>query len=225
MIRAARFLGLTILLAWTANAAAQTAAPSLLAQAVVATLLAKTDYAFDYQLETSRATWQARFEPDASPQLRLVSPQRDDLAGDQRRAFDRMAEDFEGVSWCASEGMGHVADVRLLREDDTSATYSFQPTRESVRGEQAQRFVERLRGEVTVTKAAPDVTRVRLFTPEAFDPMPLVRLERLNIVVLCQAAPNGRRYAAETTTEIRGNALGQAFDERSVQRARNLRAS
>ncbi len=87
-----------------------------------------------------------------------------------------MAEDFEGVSWCASEGMGHVADVRLLREDNVSATYSFQPTRESVRGEQAQRFAERLRGEVTVLKASPDITRVRLYVPESFSPLPLVRL-------------------------------------------------
>ncbi len=91
-----------------------------------------------------------------------------------------------------------------------------------MRGEQARRFVERLRGEVTIAKATPDVTRVRLFTPESFDPVPLVRVERLNIVINCQAAPNGRRYAAETVTDIRGSALGQAFDERSVQRARNL---
>jgi hypothetical protein len=136
-----------------------------------------------------------------------------------------MSEDFEGVSWCASEGMGRVTDVRLLREDDASATYAFQPTRESVRGEQAQRFAERLRGEVTVLKAAPDITRVRLYVPEAFSPFPLVRLESLNIVITCQAAPNGRRYAAETTTAIRGGAFGQTFDERSVQRARNLSAS
>ena len=67
-----------------------------------------------------------------------------------------MAEDFEGVSWCASEGMGRVADVRLLREDETSVTYAFQPTRESVHGEQAQRFASRLRGEVTVLRASPD---------------------------------------------------------------------
>lgn len=221
MIRV-RFLALAALLALAPSAGAQSAAPALLTQAVAATVAAKADYAFDYELDARETNWRARFDPGASPTLRLVSPQRSDLSGDQRRAFDRVAEDFEGVSWCASENMGRVADVRLLREDEASATYSFQPTRESVRGEQARRFVERMRGEVTVSKAAPDVTRVRLFTPETFDPMPLVRLERLNIVITCQPAPNGRRYAAETVTDIRGSALGQAFEERSVQRARNL---
>ncbi len=197
----------------------------MLTQAVAATQAAKADYAFDYELNTSKANWNARFDPSATPHLRMVTPARDALSNDERRAFDRMAEDFEGVSWCASEGMGRVADVRLLREDATSATYSFQPTRESVRGEQARRFAERLRGEVTVLKATPDIARVRLFVPEGFSPAPLVRLDSLNVVITCQTAPNGRRYAAETTTVMRGSAFGQAFDERSVQRARNLSGS
>lgn len=210
---------------FAATTAAQSVGPALLTQAVAATQAAKADYAFDYELNTSKANWRARFDPGATPRLRMIAPARDSLSNDERRAFDRMAEDFEGVSWCASDGMGRVADVRLLREDETSATYTFQPTRESVRGEQARRFADRLRGEVTVLKGTPDITRVRLFVPESFSPAPLVRLDSLNVVITCQAAPNGRRYAAETVTTMRGNALGQAFDERSVQRARNLSAS
>ena len=225
MFRVVRVLACAAVAIFAANAAAQSAGPALLTQAVAATQAAKADYAFDYELNTSKANWNARFDPSATPHLRMVTPARDALSNDERRAFDRMAEDFEGVSWCASEGMGRVADVRLLREDATSATYSFQPTRESVRGEQARRFAERLRGEVTVLKATPDIARVRLFVPEGFSPAPLVRLDSLNVVITCQTAPNGRRYAAETTTVMRGNAFGQAFDERSVQRARNLSAS
>jgi hypothetical protein len=222
MFRTIRLLTIVGLAAFTATAAAQSAGSALLTQAVAATQAAKLDYAFDFELNTSKANWRARFDPAASPQLRLVAPQRSDLDSDQRRAFDRMAEDFEGVSWCASEGMGRVSDVRLLREDETSATYAFQPTRESIRGEQAQRFADRLRGEVTVSKATPDITRVRIFTPEAFSPLPLVRLDSLNIVITCHAAPNGRRYAAETVSHMRGSAFGQDFDERTTQRARNL---
>ncbi|MGD9980621.1 MAG: hypothetical protein AB7H66_05145 [Hyphomonadaceae bacterium] len=210
------------LAAFAALAAAQSVVPALLAQAVAATQVAKADYAFDLELDTSDINWRARFQPGPAPQLRLVSPRRDELENDERRAFDRLAEDYEGLSWCASEGMGRVADVRLVREDATSATYSFQPTRESIRGEQAQRFADRLRGEVTVVKAAPDIARIRIFTPAPFDPLPLVRVEHINILITCQSAPNGRRYAAETTTAIRGSAFGQPFDERSVQRARNL---
>lgn len=198
------------------------ALPSVLMQAVATTEAAKAAYAFDFDLDTSKQNWRARFDPNSSPNLRLVQPRREDLKGDERRAFDRMAEQMEGVSWCASENMGRVTGVRLVREDEASATYAFQPTPESIRGEQARRFAERLRGEFTVTKTDPDITRVRLYTPEPFTAMAVARIERVNIVITCQTAPNGRRYAAETVTEIRGSALGQAFDERSVQRTRNL---
>lgn len=222
MVRILRIVTILVGFGFAAAAAAQSVGAALLTQAVAATQAAKADYAFDLEINTSDANWRARFDPGASPRLRLVSPSRSELDNDQRRAFDRMAADFEGVSWCASEGMSRVADVRLVREDETTATYSFQPTRESVRGEQARRFADRMRGEVTLLKSAPDIARVRLYIPEAFSPMPLVRLDALNIVITCHAAPNGRRYAADVATDVRGSAFGQAFNERSSQRTRNL---
>lgn len=219
-IRTFLFLTVTFALVW--SAAAQQAGPALLAQAVSATQVARADYAFDFDLETSKQNWRARYEPAASPRLRLIQPRREELENEERRAFDRMAEQMDGVSWCASENIGRVADIRLLRENEASATYAFQPTTESIRGEQARRFADRLRGEMTLIKANPDISRVRLFTPTALNPMPFVRVDHLNINISCQTAPNGRRYAAETVTELRGVAFGQAFEERSVQRARNL---
>ncbi|HET9231633.1 MAG TPA: hypothetical protein VFO00_10125 [Vitreimonas sp.] len=224
MFRIVRASVIAAVAAFAAGAAAQSAGPALLANAVSATQAAKADYAFDFELDTSKQNWRARFEPNASPRLRLVQPRREELKGDERRAFDRIAEQMEGVSWCASENIARVDDLTLVREDEASAVYSFQPNAESIRGEQARRFADRLRGEMTLLKATPDITRVRVYTPRAFEPMPLVRVNELNIVITCQAAPNGRRFAAETVTTIRGSALGQAFNERSVQRARNLAA-
>lgn len=207
-------------------AAAQNAAgPALLTQAVAATAAAKADYAFDFQIDSAKVNWTARFDPAASPRLRLMQPRREELRNEERRAFDRLSADFEGLSWCASEHLARVADVRLLREDATSATYAFQPTPESIRGEQARQFADHLRGEMTIDKGARDITRVRLYTPEAFSPFPLVRVDSANIAIACASAPNGRRYAAETITALRGSAFGQNFDERSVQRAQNLRAT
>jgi hypothetical protein len=225
MFRTVWIAACAALLAFAGLAAAQSAGAAALAQAVQATAAAETAYAFDVEIDTSKLNWRARFDPDATPRLRLISPRRDELEGGQRRAFDRIAEDYEGVSWCASEHLGRVSDVRLVREDAASAVYAFQPTRESIRGDEARQFAQHLRGEMTVDKAAQDVTRVRLYTPAAFSPFPLVRVDYTNIVITCAAAPNGRRFAAETVSEFRGSALGQAFDERSVQRQRNLSAS
>lgn len=205
-------------------ASSQTAAPAVLAQAVAMTQAAKADYAFDLDVETSRQTWRARFEPGRTPRLRLLQPRLESLESDERRAFDRLAANMEGVSWCASEGMSRIGDVRLVREDEESATYSFQPTRDSVRGEQAQRFANRLRGEITLLTSSPDIARIRIYAPQAFSPLPLVDVQHVDVAITCQEAPNGRRYAAQTVTEVRGTAFGRRFDERSVQRARNLAA-
>lgn len=222
MFRIVRAATAAAVAAFAAIAAAQSGAPSLLASAVSATEAAKADYAFDYELDTSKQTWRARFDPTATPRLKLVQPRRETLKGDERRAFDSLAEQMEGVSWCASENVGRAGNVQLVREDDATAVYSFQPTAESIRGEQARRFADRLRGELTMIKATPDISRIRLYAPEPFSPLPLVRVDEVNIAIACQTAPNGRRYAAETVTTIRGSAVGQNFNERSVQRARNL---
>lgn len=209
---------------YAAIAAAQSTAPAFLTSAVAATQAAKIDYAFDFEIDTSKQNWRAHFDPNRTPRLALLQPRRDELKGDERRAFDRLAEQMEGLSWCASENMARVRDVGLVREDETTAIYSFQPTAESVRGEQARRFADRLRGELTLTKAAPDVSRIRFYTPEAFTPLPMTRVDEVNIAITCQTAPNGRRFAAEIVTTVRGTAWGQAFNERSVQRTRNLAA-
>lgn len=221
IVRAATFAAVAL---FAGAVAAQQAPATILAAAVAATQSAKADYAFDYELDTAKQNWRARFDPAATPHLQLVQPRPDQLKGDERRAFDNIAHQMEGVSWCASENMGRVTNIRLLREDDASATYAFQPTPESIRSEQARRFANQLHGEATLTKANPDITRVRLYAPAAFSPFPLVNVARFNIVISCASAPNGRRYAAETTTQIAGSAFGQSFDQQSVQRMRNLAA-
>ncbi len=222
MFRIVRTVSVAAVCMFAAAAAAQSGARALLSAAVAATQAAKTDYAFDLNLETPKQTWSARFEPHATPRLRLVQPRRDELTNDERRAFDRLAEQMEGVSWCASEGLGRVDAVSLVREDETSAVYAFQPSAESVRGQQARRFADRLRGELTLLKASPDIARIRIYAPQPFSPMPLVRVETLDVAIACQTAPNGRRYAADTVTVVRGRAFGQAFNERTAQHARNL---
>ncbi|MCR6645651.1 MAG: hypothetical protein NVV62_14615 [Terricaulis sp.] len=199
-------------------------APAALAQAIALTDAANAPYAFDIELESSRMQWRARFQPEASPRVRLIAPAREDLTSDQRRAFDRFADSTEGVSWCASTFLGRIADVRLVREDEASAHYTFQPTRESIRSADGRRYAQHMRGEFTLNKANADITRMRIHAPAAFDAMPLVRVERFSLTIDCALAPNGRRFAAQTVTELQGRAFGQNFGDRTIQRAANLSA-
>lgn len=210
--------------AFCVSATAQTSPlPLALQQAISATVTAKTPYAFDLELITEQRNWRAHFEPDERPRLRLTAPAREALSAEDQRAFDRIAEQLEGLSWCAGETMSRVANVRLVRENDLEAVYAFQPTRASIRGP-ARRFAPHLRGEFTLIKSGPDISRLRIHMPQPFSPAPLIDVSRIEIGIVCALAPNGRFYAAETTSDVRGSAFGQAFDDRRTQRARNLTA-
>ena len=219
MFRRFRFALLVTVAAALAITAATAQAPSPLAAAIAATQAAKTAYNFDYVLGTSKQNWRAQFDArSAPPRLHLVEPRRETLPSGEQHTFDALARRMEGVSWCASEGLDRVANLRLVRDDGATALYSFQPTRE-----QAQGAAQHLRGELTLIKAGPDIAAIRFFAPQPFSPIPLTRLEALDTIVRCEVAPNGRRYAAETVITMRGSALGQNFNERSVTRTTNLR--
>jgi hypothetical protein len=204
--------------------AQQTAAPAALLSAVSATQSAKAPYAFDFDFQSTSATLRAHFDPKATPHVTMVAPAQDHLSNDQRRVFDALQQQLDGLSWCAGERMGHIANMRLLREDADSATYSFQPTRESMRGQVAQ-YADRLRGELTILKANPDISALHIFTPTAFDPIPFVHIANVDVAITCVAAPNGRRYAARTVSQTIGSALGQTINEHNVQRVSNLSAA
>ena len=214
-------------------------APPALSQAVSATRAVKADYAFDLQMNSANQNWRAHYQPTGSPRLRLIEPTT--LDKDAQGRFNTMAASSEGVRWCASDDMASAQNVRFLREDESSATYAFQPSAEMMRrgqgggaqgGQRAQAqslfqgggASNRMQGEFTITKQNPDITQMRIFTPQAFSPMPMVRMERISFTIRCAVAPNGRRYAAETEMEMRISALGRRYDQHSVQRATNLTA-
>jgi hypothetical protein len=213
-----------LLLAISAFAMAQSnQLPQPLSRAISATQGAQTSYLFDFDYASGAENFSARFDPRAQPRLRLLAPNRDALSADMRESFDYFAETLSGVTWCAGAHMAHVANARLLREDETTATYSFQPTRESVTGAQTRRVVSHLRGEFTLNKASSDVTRIRLFAPRPFSPALGANVEIYALTTTCAAAPNGRYYGSEIVHESRGSAFGRPFNVRTVRRLRDVR--
>jgi hypothetical protein len=210
------------LLGVAAATAPQPAPPAALNAAIAATNAARTAYAFDMDIRSSKIDWRTHFDPRATPHLQLVQPTLASLRTDERRTFHDAGRRMEGVPWCASAEMGHIASVRVLHDDADAITYAFQPTRDSIRSEQARQFANQLRGEFILTKSNPDIARIHIFAPAPFSPALLVNITRMDIVITCANAPNNRRYAAETVTEIAGAALGHTFSERSMQRTHDL---
>lgn len=213
-----------IALASVASAQQNNTPPPALLAAIAATQGAKVAYAFDYSFASAQANVSAHFDPKATPQLRLTGVDETQLRNDQRQMLNQLRQQVDGVSWCAGERMAHIAHAQLIREDATTATYSFQPTRDSTRGQAAQ-YADRLRGEITITKSNPDVTAIHIFTPTAFDPIPFVHIANVDARVTCELAPNGRRYAAQTVSQTSGSGFGQSLDQRNVQHVTNLSAA
>lgn len=197
--------------------------PQAVSRAISASQSAQASYAFEFDYASGAESFSARFDPRSEPRLRLISPGRAALSEDLRDSFDYFAESISGVSWCAGANMAQISNVRLLREDETTAVYSFQPTRESVTGARTRRVVNHLRGELTLNKSSPDITRVRLFAPRPFSPAIGANVETYTLTMTCAAAPNGRQYAVEIAHETRGSAFGRAFNVRTTRRLREVR--
>lgn len=207
-------------------AAAQHAAlPAPIADAIEISGAAPSRFAFTIELSLDGETMRARFDPGGAPRLRLVSPAQDQLRGELRSSYQRLSERLDGVPWCASPNIAQIANARLIRDDDETTVYVFQPTRESVTNAQTRQIVDHLRGELRVNKASRDIMAIRLFAPAPFSPAPLSRIESYVITTTCAIAPNGRAYASSVANDAQGSALGRAFRVHSVRRISDLSAS
>jgi len=207
--------------AFAASASAQTAIPAALSAAIEATQSAKADYAFEQAIEARGRNMRVAFDPDSDPRVRLIAPSQGELDSDGRRLFERIADDLEGLSWCASERLRAIENVRVLREDSETVAYAFQPTAASSRGAMAQ-LAQHLRGEMVISKAEPDIRSIRVYAPAPFSPLPLTEVAAADARIDCAAAPNGRNYVAMTSIRLSAVAFGQSVDERSVQRTSAL---
>lgn len=214
-------LGLTAL---AGVAVAQTALPALLSTAIAETVARAAPHSYEVTVESERGTLRYAFDPSASgaARIRLISPAETALDSRQRQSLERIRRDADGDIWCASAKMRTANNVTVVSEDADSITYSFTPSPDQAGGQRSAGLVRHLRGEARVLKESRDVASIRISAPQPFHAS-VARIDRFNLSIRCEAAANGRRYAAETTSQFVGSVLGSNINERSVQRITNLR--
>lgn len=194
------------------------------AAAVAATEAALTPYRFDAEATTSRGAYALRFDPTKPEGARVsvLSAEGENAAEVAGRARDRLKESNGQGIWCANDRFFTLNNLRLVREDAQSATYAFTPVPGPLATSEQRAAFPQLNGEMTILKDSVDVSFVRLVAPAAFKPNPLAKVERFEMTMRCEEAPNGRRFAAETRTRVTGSAFGQSFDETTTQRISSL---
>jgi hypothetical protein len=206
-----------------AVAAAQSALPMLMAAANSETAAVATPYAYEVTVESERGRMRYAFDPTrtGAARVRLLEPAEGALEQRDRDALARIREDADGDIWCASRKLGDITNVSLLRESESEAVYAFTPSPALARRPDGATMMRHLRGEAVVLKDSRDVRELRIYAPRPFHAS-VARIDAFDMRIRCEAAPNGRRYGAETRTAIRGSALLQAFNATSVQRVVNL---
>jgi hypothetical protein len=206
-------------------AMAQAALPTLLAAAIAATAQRTSPHAYDVSVENSRGSMRYSFDPSASgaARIRLISPEESTLDRQTRQSLQRIRRDADGDIWCASAKIRGSTNMQVVSEDAESITYSFTPSPAQAGGERAAGFVRYLRAQARVLKDTQDVASIRISAPAPFHAS-VARIDRFDMNIRCDVAANGRRFSAETRTHIAGSAIGNSFDESSVQRVSNLRA-
>lgn len=204
-------------------ALAQGGLPTLLAAAITETVAAQAPYAYEVRVTSERGDLHYAFDPSArgDGRIRMISPGESELDARGRRFLRRAREEADGDIWCASRKMRDITDIQLIREDETTAVYSFTPSLEQV-GEENASFRQHVRGEVTVLKGSRDVAAMRISSIRPFHAS-IARVDSFSMAVRCEPADNGRRYAAEVQSTFRGSVLGSRIDSRSTQRIVGLR--
>lgn len=208
-----------------AVAGAQAALPALFATAIAQTVQSATPYAYEVSVESQTGAMRYAVNPAASgaARVRALQPAENALSSQGRQLLQTARRDPNlGDIWCASARLRQARDVRLVREDAISAVFSFTPSAEQIGGGRNAAFAQYLRGEAVVARDSQDISSIRIRAPQAFRAS-IARVDAFDMTITCAAAPNGRRYGAQTVSLIRGSALTRQFDVRTTQRVTALR--
>jgi hypothetical protein len=223
-MRVSAILAACLLAAAPVSAFAQGGLPSLFASAIADTVAVQRPMAYDVTVESARGTMRYTFNSSVAgdARVRVLSPAERELRPNELRTIQRLRHDADGDIWCASHKLLEATDVRMLREDDTTAVYVFTPSVEQVGGQMNAGMIRYVRGEATVSKVSRDVTAMRIYSVEPFH-VSIARIDRFTLNIRCDVGTNGRRFAGQTETEIRGSALTQRIDNHVVSRISNFR--
>jgi hypothetical protein len=224
LMRAPAILAACLLAAAPIAAMAQSGLPSLFAAAIADTVAQQRPVAYEVTVESARGTMRYAFNGAVrgDARVRVLAPAERQLEASELRTIQRLRREGDGDIWCASHKLLEATDVRVVREDDATAVYAFTPSVAQVGGPANAAMIRYVRGEATVSKASTDVTAMRIYSVQPFHAS-LARIDRFTLNIRCDLGANGRRYAAETETDIHGSALTQRIDNHVVSRISNVR--
>ena len=181
-------------------------------------------YQYDIEYSTADEMLVARVDPSKAQgeRITILSPPSSKLSADIRDELkDLEANPLEDF-WCARVSELVPEDARLKTETQTTATYEFRPLPTPGDPDDAK-IMKHLIGVVSVSKQDPQVLSLSLSAPRPFKPVWIAKINRFELSLQCDRAPDGRTHMQEFRVSIDGKAALQSFYERERRTIYNIK--
>ncbi len=139
---------------------------------------------------------------------------------------DEILEDLadpDGDIWCDDYRDIVGGDVVLRSETDQTATFAFPANPDSAEDRQERKIMKKVQITVEVDKATKRVLNFHYALTEPVKPMVVAKVKTFEINGQCNADAGERPVVTSVEMKVSGSAMGQSFDQRTLQTHSNVR--
>jgi hypothetical protein len=145
--------------------------------------------------------------------VELYTPDQAALSDEMRDGLEEIDRGADGDIWCADFAERVPSDAKQIAQSGPSVTYAFTPVPESDADKTEQKMMKKLDGEVTLDSTDGAILAFNMRLPKPYKPAMVAKIERFEMSVACDRAPDGRTYVQSFDFDISGSAMMQRFEE------------
>lgn len=188
--------------------------------------LSKEGPIYSYEMSYTGADVSANGVIDPSlpegERITIYSPDESEWTKDFREGLEEMESETDGDIWCADFAEMVPVNAELTAQDDESATYAFTPVPTDEADKTEQKMMKKLDGTITLDKSDGSVLAFQMALLKPYKPAMVAKIDRFEMTVSCDRAPDGRTYLEEFNFDISGSAMMQSFEESVTRRITKL---
>lgn len=170
-------------------------------------------YEMTYSGEGIVATGKIDPSQPEGERVQVYSPALSDLSAEFKEGLEEMDAEADGDIWCSDFAEMVPSDATATQQDETTVTYAFTPLPEDDADKTEQKMMKKMQGTVTLDKADGAVLAFNMTLPKPYKPAMVAKINRFQMDVSCERAPDGRTYLEEFNFDIAGSAMMQSFEE------------
>ncbi len=137
--------------------------------------------------------------------------------GDKEDIISELSSDEDADIWCDDYQDIVGGPVELESETDAYAIYSFAANAETAEDKQEKKILSKTKVTVIVDKQLKEVTSFNYVLTEPVKPMMIAKINTFDLEGRCTSHDNGRPIVTQISTKVSGKAMGQSFDQDSLQ--------